>query len=241
MDENANAVNVTPEAAPQGPAPQAPAAEASPAPAETGTTATPEATLDEATQKYLDNQNIKGTPTEMIAELVKRNQAFRNQPKESVAEVLKQEPKETPAAPAAPAQQTQTISDMDIVMTQMAVEKSYPDVKVNADFYKEMIADGINPMNGNQIDLNRVFKYADYKQKLANAEKSIQAANTPANIPDPINNVDNASPIQQVQTMDHLAAENIIIFSAQEERYGRPSHPQKQQAIEFLQNEARKK
>ena len=238
MDENANAVNVTPEAAPQGPAPQAPAAEASPAPAETGTTATPEATLDEATQKYLDNQNIKGTPTEMIAELVKRNQAFRNQPKESVAEVLKQEPKE---APAAPAQQTQTISDMDIVMTQMAVEKSYPDVKVNADFYKEMIADGINPMNGNQIDLNRVFKYAGYKQKLANAEKSIQAANTPANIPDPINNVDNASPIQQVQTMDHLAAENIIIFSAQEQRYGRAPHPQLQQAKDFLQNEARGK
>ena len=157
---------------------------------------------------------------------------------ESVAEVLKQEPKETPAAPA---QQTQTISDMDIVMTQMAVEKSYPDVKVNADFYKEMIADGINPMNGNQIDLNRVFKYAGYKQKLANAEKSIQAANTPANIPDPINNVDNASPIQQVQTMDHLAAENIVIFSAQEQRYGRAPHPQLQQAKDFLQNEARGK
>ena len=239
MDENANAVNVTPEAAPQGPAPQAPAAEASPAPAETGTTATPEATLDEATQKYLDNQNIKGTPTEMIAELVKRNQAFRNQPKESVAEVLKQEPKETPAAPAQ--QPAQTISDMDIVMTQMAVEKSYPDVKVNADFYKEMIADGINPMNGNQIDLNRVFKYAGYKQKLANAEKSIQAAAQPANIPDPVNNVDSASPIQQVQTMDHLAAENIIIFSAQEQRYGRAPHPQLQQAKDFLQNEARNK
>ena len=238
MDENANAVNVTPETASQEPVTQAPAAEASPAPVETGTTATPEATLDEATQKYLDNQNIKGTPTEMIAELVKRNQAFRNQPKESVAEVLKQEPKETPAAPA---QQTQTISDMDIVMTQMAVEKSYPDVKVNADFYKEMIADGINPMNGNQIDLNRVFKYAGYKQKLANAEKSIQAANTPANIPDPINNVDNASPIQQVQTMDHLAAENIVIFSAQEQRYGRAPHPQLQQAKDFLQNEARGK
>ena len=175
----------------------------------------------------------------MIAELVKRNQAFRNQPKESVAEVLKQEPKETPAAPAQ--QPAQTISDMDIVMTQMAVEKSYPDVKVNADFYKEMIADGINPMNGNQIDLNRVFKYAGYKQKLANAEKSIQAAAQPANIPDPVNNVDSASPIQQVQTMDHLAAENIIIFSAQEQRYGRAPHPQLQQAKDFLQNEARNK
>ena len=236
MDENANAVNVTPEAAPQGPATQAPAAEASPAPVETGTTATPEATLDEATQKYLDNQNIKGTPTEMIAELVKRNQAFRNQPKESVAEVLKQEPKQE----AAPQTAGPALSDMDIVMTQMAVEKQYPDVKVNADFYKEMIADGINPMNGNQIALDRVYKYAEYKQKLAAADKAIAAAGQPANIPDPINNVDNGSPIQNVQTMDKLAAENIIVWSAQQERFGRAPHPQLQQAKDFLQNEARK-
>lgn len=234
MDENANAVNVTPEAAPQGPATEAPAAEASPAPVETGTTATPEATLDEATQKYLDNQNIKGTPNEMIAELVKRNQSFRNQPKESVAEVLKPEEK------SAAQPQTQTISDMDIVMTQMAVEKQYPDVKVNADFYKEMIADGINPMNGNQIDLNRVFKYAGYKQKLANAEKSIIGAQ-PANIPDPINNVDQGSPVERVQQMDHTAAENIIIWSAQEQRYGRNKHEQYEEAVKFLQDEARNK
>lgn len=235
MDENANAVNVTPEAAPQGPAPQAPAAEASPAPAETGTTATPEATLDEATQKYLENQNIKGTPNEMIAELVKRNQAFRNQPKESVAEVLKQEPK-APAQTTAPA-----LSDMDIVMTQMAVEKKYPDVKVNADFYKEMITDGINPMNGNQIDLNRVFKYADYKQKLASAEKSIAAAGQPAELPNPVNNVDSGNPMEQVQTMDHLAAENIVIWSAQQQRYGKSRHPQYSEAVKFLQDEARGK
>lgn len=238
MDENANAVNVTPETASQEPVTQAPAAEASPAPVETGTTATPEATLDEATQKYLDNQNIKGTPTEMIAELVKRNQSFRNQPKESVAEVLKQEPKTEASAPAP---RTQTLSDMDIVMTQMAVEKNYPDVKVNADFYKEMISDGINPMNGNQIDLNRVFKYAEYKQKLAAADKAIAAAGQPANIPDPINNVDNGSPIQNVQTMDRNAAENIIVWSAQQQRFGKAPHPQLQQAKDFLQNEARKK
>lgn len=237
MDENANAVNVTPEAALQGPATQAPAAEASPAPVETGTTATPEASLDEATQKYLDNQNIKGTPTEMIAELVKRNQAFRNQPKESVVEVLKQEPK---AEAPAQAPRSQTLSDMDIVMTQMAVEKQYPDVKVNADFYKEMIADGINPMNGNQIDLARVYKYAEYKQKLAAADKAIAAAGQPANIPDPINNVDNGSPVDRVQTMDKLAAENIIVWSAQQERFGRAPHPQLAEAKEFLQNEARK-
>lgn len=238
MDENANAVNVTPEAAPQGPAPQAPAAEASPAPVETGTTVTPEATLDEATQKYLENQNIKGTPTEMIAELVKRNQAFRNQPKESVAEVLKQEPKTETTQPTTTGP---ALSDMDIVMTQMAVEKQYPDVKVNADFYKEMIADGINPMNGSQIDLNRVFKYAGYKQKLAEAEKSVAAASQPADIPDPINNVDNGSPIQKVQTMDRNSAENIIVWSAQQQRYGRAPHPQLAEATKFLQDEARKK
>jgi len=237
--ENANAVNPTPEAASQEPAPQAPVAEASPAPAETVVTATPEPTFDEATQKYLENQNIKGTPNEIVAELVKRNQQLRNQPKvEAVQEVLKQEPVEAPAAPA-PAP-THSLSDMDIMTTQMLVEKQYPDVKVDANFYKEMIADGINPMNGQEINLNRVFKYAEYKQKLANADKAIASANTPANIPSPSNTIDDNSPIQNVQNMDTLAAENIILWSAQQERYGKAPHPQLQQAKDFLRGEARK-
>ena len=238
--ENANAVNPTPEAAstPVEPAPQAPAAEASPASAEPVVTAAPEPTFDEATQKYLENQNIKGTPNEIVAELVKRNQQLRNQPKvEAVQEVLKQEPVRTEApAPAAP----HTLSDMDIMTTQMLVEKQYPDVKVDANFYKEMIADGINPMNGQEINLNRVFKYAEMKQKLANADKAIASANQPANIPSPSNTIDDNSPIQNVQTMDRLAAENIILWSAQQERYGKAPHPQLQQAKEFLQGEARK-
>ena len=241
--ENANAVNPTPEAAPAPaePATQAPAAEASPAPAETGVSTAPETTFDEATQKYLENQNIKGTPNEIVAELVKRNQQLRNQPKvEAVAEVLKQEPAEAPAAPAAPAPQ-HTLSDMDIMTTQMLVEKQYPDVKVDANFYKEMIAGGINPMNGQEINLNRVFKYAEMKQKLANADKALAAANTPAAIPSPSNIVDDNSPIQNVQTMDHTAAENIIVWSAQQQRYGKAPHPQLQQAKDFLQGEARKK
>lgn len=238
--ENANAVNPTPEAAPAPaePATQAPAAEASPAPAETVVSATPEPTYDEATQRYLENQNIKGTPNEIVAELVKRNQQLRNQPKvEAVQDVLKQEP-EAPA-PSAPAPQ-HTLSDMEIMTTQMLVEKQYPDVKVDANFYKEMIADGINPMNGQEINLNRVFKYAEYKQKLANADKAVSAVNSPANIPSPSNTIDDNSPVQNVQTMDRLAAENIITWSAQQQRYGKSRHPQYQQAVDFLQNESRR-
>jgi hypothetical protein len=238
--ENANAVNPTPEAAPAPaePATQAPAAEASPAPAETVVSTAPETTFDEATQKYLENQNIKGTPNEIVAELVKRNQQLRNQPKvEAVQDVLKQEPVKTEAPAPAP---QHTLSDMDIMTTQMLVEKQYPDVKVDANFYKEMIADGINPMNGQEINLNRVFKYAEYKQKLANADKAIASANTPANIPSPSNTIDDNSPIQQVQNMDTLAAENIILWSAQQERYGKAPHPQLQQAKDFLRGEARK-
>lgn len=239
--ENANAVNPTPEAAstPVEPAPQAPAAEASPAPAETVVSTTPEPTFDEATQKYLENQNIKGTPNEIVAELVKRNQQLRNQPKvEAVQDVLKQEPVKTEApAPAAPAH---TLSDMDIMTTQMLVEKQYPDVKVDANFYKEMIADGINPMNGQEINLNRVFKYAEYKQKLANADKAISAANTPASIPSPSNTIDDNSPIQSPEVMDKLAAENIIVWSAQQEKYGKAPHPDLARAKQFLQDEARK-
>ena len=243
--ENANAVNPTPEAAstPVEPAPQAPAAEASPAPAETGVSTAPETTFDEATQKYLENQNIKGTPNEIVAELVKRNQQLRNQPKvEAVAEVLKQEPAEAPAAPAAPAPTTShTLSDMEIMTTQMLVEKQYPDVKVDADFYKQMIADGINPMNGQEINLNRVFKYAELQQKLKDAEKAIASAGQPAPIPSPSNTIDNNSPIQSVQNMDMNAAQNIIVWSAQEQRYGRARHPQYDEAVRFIQESQRKK
>ena len=245
MEPNAHAEGVAPEAAPQGPAPEAPAAEASPAPAETGQTTAPETApqFDEATQKYLDNQNIKGTPTEIVTELIKRNQQLRNQPKvEAVAEVLKQEPEQAsqPATPAQPAP-THTLSDMEIMTTQMLVEKQYPDVKVDADFYKQMIADGINPMRGNEIDLNRVFKYAELQQKLKTAEKAIATAQQPANIPSPSNTIDSNSPIQPVQQMTTTAAENIIIYSAQEQRYGRAPHPQLEEAKAFLQANRKKK
>lgn len=241
--EQQNAVNAVPETAPAQsaePVTQAPVAEASPAPAETETTKTPEIAFDEATQKYLSNQNIKGTPTEIVAELVKRNQQLRNQPKvEAVAEVLKQEP-EAPAAPAQPAQH-HALSDMDIMTTQMLVEKQYPDVKVDADFYKQMIADGINPMNGQEINLNRVFKYAELQQKLKDAEKAIASAGQPAPIPSPSNTIDNNSPIQNVQNMDMNAAQNIIVWSAQEQRYGRARHPQYDEAVRFIQESQRKK
>lgn len=248
MEQDANAVNTTPVTAPQGPATQAPAAEASPAPADPVVDQTPSTTtFDEATQKYLDNQNIKGTPNEIVAELVKRNQQLRNQPKtEAVADVLKQEQTAQmapaqPTQPTQPAQSTHTLSDVEIMTTAMIVERQYPDVKVDADFYKEMIADGINPMNGQEINLNRVLKYAGMKQKLAAAEKAIANAQQPANIPSPSNQIDDNSPIQPVQEMTATAAENIIVWSAQQQRYGRAPHPQLAQAKEFLQNSMRAK
>ena len=244
MEQDANAVNPTPVTAPQGPETQAPAAEASPAPADPVVDQTPSTTtFDEATQKYLDNQNIKGTPNEIVAELVKRNQQLRNQPKtEAVADVLKQEQTAAPAQPTQPtqpAQSTHTLSDVEIMTTAMIVERQYPDVKVDADFYKEMIADGINPMNGQEINLNRVLKYAGMKQKLAAAEKAIANAQQPANIPSPSNQIDDNSPIQPVQEMTATAAENIIVWSAQQQRYGKAPHPQLAQAKEFLQNSMR--
>lgn len=251
MEQDANAVNTTPVTAPQtqvGPATQAPAAEASPAPADPVVDQTPSTTtFDEATQKYLDNQNIKGTPNEIVAELVKRNQQLRNQPKtEAVADVLKQEQTAQtataqPAQPTQSAQPTHTLSDVEIMTTAMIVERQYPDVKVDADFYKEMIADGINPMNGQEINLNRVLKYAGMKQKLATAEKALANAQQPANIPSPSNEIDDNSPIQPVQEMTATAAQNIIVWSAQQQRYGKAPHPQLAQAKEFLQNSMRTK
>ena len=248
MEQDANAVNTTPVTAPQGPATQAPAAEASPAPADPVVDQTPSTTtFDEATQKYLDNQNIKGTPNEIVAELVKRNQQLRNQPKtEAVADVLKQEQTAQmapaqPAQPTQPAQSTHTLSDVEIMTTAMIVERQYPDVKVDADFYKEMIADSINPMNGQEINLKRVLKYAGMKQQLAATEKAIANEQKTANIPSPSNQIDDNSPIQPVQEMTATAAENIIVWSAQQQRYGKAPHPQLAQAKEFLQNSMRTK
>ncbi len=241
--EQDNAVNANPVTAPQGPDTQAPAAEASPAPAETGATTTPQVAFDEATQKYLDNQNIKGTPNEIVAELVKRNQQLRNQPKvEAVAEVLKQEPETSaPVATATQPQPSRGLTDMEIMTTAMLVEKQYPDVKVDADFYKQMLADGINPVSDGEINLNRVMKYADLQQRVKNADKALASAQQPAQIPSPTNTIDNNSPLQQVQNMDMTAAENIIVWSAQERRYGRPAHPQYDEAVRFLQDSQRKK
>lgn len=241
--EQDNAVNANPVTAPQGPDTQAPAAEASPAPAETGATTTPQVAFDEATQKYLDNQNIKGTPNEIVAELVKRNQQLRNQPKvEAVAEVLKQEPETSaPVATATQSQPSRGLTDMEIMTTAMLVEKQYPDVKVDADFYKQMLADGINPVSDGEINLNRVMKYADLQQRVRNADKALASAQQPAQIPSPTNTIDNNSPLQQVQNMDMTAAENIIVWSAQERRYGRPAHPQYDEAVRFLQDSQRKK
>lgn len=240
MEEN-NAVNATPDVAPAPaePTTQTPAAEASPAPAETGSTQAPEIAYDEAVQKYLDNQNIKGTPTEVVAELVKRNQQLRSQPKvdkaadakAEIAEVLTGTTQEgTP--PAAP---THTLSDVDIMTTAMLVEREYPDVKVSADFYKQMIADGINPMNGQEIALNRVLRYAALQQKLKNAEKAVAEAQQPAGIPSPTNTIDDNSPVEQVKEMTQTAAENIVVWSRREQRYGRQPHPQYQEAVNFLQ------
>lgn len=244
MDPNANAVGVTPEAAPQGPATQTPTAEASPVGAETEATAAPQSNgieLDEATQKYLLNQNINGSPSEVIAELVKRNQSFRNQPKvEEVAEVLKQT--EQPAQPTQPVQPTHnaqpqpqhSLTDQDIWTTQLIVERQYPDVKVDSNFYKQMISDGWNPMRNGEIDIKRVMKYAEQQQKLARADKIL--AQQPAEIPSPTNSVDSTGPIAPVAQMTKTAAENIILFSNQEKRYGRSAHPQYEEAVKFLQS-----
>ena len=103
-----------------------------------------------------------------------------------------------------------------------------------------MIADGFRPTTADgQINLKSVMSYAAYKQKLSEAEKAIAANQPQANpIPQPSNAPEYAK-VDQVQTMTEQAAENIIMFSNQEKRYGRPIHPQYNEAVKFLQDQAR--
>jgi len=202
-------------------------------------------------QKFLDNQNIKTDDLKAaITELAKRNMKLRGskpEVKESVADVLRPkapEPKapEPPVEQPKPTSQPHTLSDMDIANVSMYVKSQCPDVTADAEFYKAMIADGFRPTTDDgQINLRSVMSYANYQQKLKSAEKAI-AENQPSAgaIPQPSNAPEYAQ-VDKVQTMTEQAAENIVMFSNTEKRYGRPGHPQEQEAIAFLQNLARGK
>lgn len=212
--------------------------------------------FDPEIQKFLDNQNIKTDDlTAAVTELAKRNMKLRgnnNSDTQSVAEILKQptKPVETqqtqPAEPVKPAEPQQTsqphnLSDMDIATVSVFVKQQYPNVTTDAEFYKSMIADGFRPTTADgQINLKGVLSYAAYRQKLSDAEKAI-ADNQPkaASIPQPSTAPEYAQ-VDKIQTMTEQAAQNIVLFSNQEKRFGRPIHPQYNEAVKFLQDQARK-
>lgn len=207
--------------------------------------------FDPEIQKFLDNQNIKTDDLKAaVTELAKRNMKLRGSQSEaqSVAEVLKQpqtpvKTEEPKAVPTEPQQTSQphTLSDMDIATVSMFIKQQYPDVTADAAFYKSMIADGFKPTTADGgINLKSVQSYAAYKQKLAEAEKVIANNQPQANqIPQPSTAPEYAD-VDKVQTMTEQAAQNIILFSNREKRYGRPVHPQFDEAAKFLQNLARK-
>ena len=220
--------------------------------------------FDPEVQKFLDNQNIKTDDLKAaVTELARRNMKFRGHsttqapanPTQEVADVLNPKPTQPtqaqstePAQPSQPAQpaeqkptsQPHTLSDMDIANVSMFVKSQYPDVKADAEFYKAMIADGFQPTKDGQINLKSVMSYAAYKQKLADADKAI-AANQPqaGQLPQPSNAPEYAQ-VDKVQTMNETAAQNIIMFSNNEKRFGRPIHPQYEEAVKFIQDLARK-
>lgn len=210
--------------------------------------------FDPEIQKFLDNQNIKTDDlSAAVAELAKRNMKLRGTQSEktdtqSVAEVLNPKPQapekpvEQETKPAEPqTSQPHNLSDMDIATVSLFVKQQYPGVTTDAEFYKSMIADGFRPTTADgQINLKSVLSYAAYKQKLADAEKAI-ADNQPkaGQIPQPSNQPEYAQ-VDQVQTMTEQAAQNIVLFSNTEKRYGRPVHPQYDAAVKFLQDLARK-
>lgn len=216
--------------------------------------------FDPEIQKFLDNQNIKtDDPVAAITELAKRNMKLRgNSEPQSVAEVLNQKPEVKPSTAEQVSQaagntepekkpepqqtsQPHQLSDMDIANVSLFVKQQYPDVTADATFYKDMIADGFKPVNSDgQINLKGVMSYAKYKQTLLTAEKTIKANEPQAgNIPQPSNQPEVAQ-VDRVQTMDANAAENIIMWHNQQKRYGRPGHPQYEEAVKYLQDQARK-
>lgn len=252
MDPNANAVSTPVEnvAPVNAAAPSTPAEEvATPAAAEQ-TTAAPVTNglqLGEDIQKFLTNQNIKSTdPNEIITTLVHRNQSLRSGKTDNdAASVLlgndqQVAPAQTQAPAAAPAPTSQKFSDIEIKTVEMLVKNQFKDVTADADFYRSMINDGFKPVSQDgSINLQNVLNYAKYRQTMSDAEKTISAAQNTAVIPEPTNDVQTMS--TPVQTMNELAAQNIIIWSNQETRYGRAPHPQYEEAVKFIQDQARLK
>lgn len=265
MDQNANAnVQATqpaPASAPQGDVangtnPTPAAADVAKGATQTTDPGAGEAkpSFDPEIQKFLDNQNIKTDDlTAAVTELAKRNMKLRSnaEPTQSVADVLNQKPEvkapepqtQEPEKKPEPQQTSPThqLSDMDIANVSMFVKQQYPDVTADATFYKDMIADGFKPVNSDgQINLKGVLSYAKYKQTLLTAEKTIKANEPQAgNIPQPSTQPEVAQ-VDRVQTMDADAAANIIMWHNQQKRYGRPGHPQYEEAVRFLQDQARK-
>lgn len=206
--------------------------------------------FDPEVQKFLDNQNIKtDNLQEAVAELARRNMKLRSQPKtetQEVADVLNPAPtpapevKEEPKVEPQQTSQPRGLSDMDIANVSLFVKQQYPDVKTDANFYRAMIDDGFRPTTADgQINLKSVMSYAAYKQRLIEADKVI-AANQPQSnqLPQPSNAPEYAQ-VDRIQTMTEQAAQNIVMFSNQEKRYGRPIHPQYDEAVKFLQGTVR--
>lgn len=252
MDPNANAVDapVVNAAPANAAAPSAPVAESAAPIAAESPVATPVTNglqLGEDIQKFLSNQNINSTdPNEIITTLVHRNQSLRSgKPVDNtdVMNVLSGNDKQVAPAPepalsASPAPTSGKLSDIEIKTVEMLVQNQYKDVRADADFYREMVNSGFKPVSSDgSINLQNVLDYAKYKQTLSDAQKTIESARTAAVIPDPTNEVQPMS--VPIQTMTEQAAQNIIIWSNQEKRYGRPVHSQYDEAVKFIQDAAR--
>lgn len=270
MDQNANAnVQATqpaPAPAPQGDAangtnPTPPAGDVAKGATQTTDPGAGEAkqtpSFDPEIQKFLENQNIKTDDlAAAVTELAKRNMKLRSnaEPTQSVADVLNGKPEQKAPEPTQSTQPTEPekktepqqtsthqLSDMDIANVSLFVKQQYPDVVTDAAFYKDMIADGFRPTTSDgQINLKSVMSYAKYKQTLITAEKTIKANEPQANqIPQPSNQPEVAQ-VDRVQTMTDDAAANIVMWHNQQLRYGRPGHPQYEEAVKHLHESARK-
>lgn len=215
--------------------------------------------FDPEIQKFLDNQNIKvDDPKAAIVELAKRNMELRGKQNpapevgaKAISDVLsgtdnapvpKVEDTPAPAPKQVPTVQPTSRkgpSDMEIATVSVVAKQQYPDVSVDAQFYRDMLADGFQPVsNDGSIKLQSVLNYAAYKQKLSDAEKAIASQNPQAgSIPEPSNKVDYAD-VTTADVMTESAAQNIVMFDAKERRYGRPGHPQLNEAVKFLQDNA---
>lgn len=152
-------------------------------------------------------------------------------------------PEQQPQQPVQPQseQPTQVTPDpFEVATVGMVVKNQYPEVEPT-NVIKEMTDLGISILDSNgRLDMQRISKYAGIVNDRVQKEKQLAELTKPAPTSTPDlkpESVDLNAP--QVETMDNKSAYAILSWSTQQQKLGKPVHPQLDAAKQFIQSQVK--